>query len=160
MTEGEFNLQTTALGADADYLAPDGSEIRLLPAMKGGGLCHCTLPVGKTSSPVAHRQVEEIWYVASGEGEVWRKNADAEETVRVCARSSLTIPPRTAFQFRNTGDSPLCILIVTMPPWPGPQEAEKAEGVWPVTDGADADTGSASVVTELGAQTRERSEDK
>jgi mannose-6-phosphate isomerase-like protein (cupin superfamily) len=100
--------------------------------------------------------VEEIWYVASGEGEVWRKNSAAEETVRVSAGSSLTIPPRTTFQFRNTGDSPLCILIVTVPPWPGPQEAEKAEGVWPVTAGAAVDTGSASVIAEVGAQTRGR----
>jgi len=53
---------------------------------------------------------------------------------------------------------PLCILIVTMPPWPGPQEAEKAEGVWPVTAGAAADTGSASIVTETGARSRERRE--
>jgi mannose-6-phosphate isomerase-like protein (cupin superfamily) len=94
------------LKPDADYLAPDGSESRLLPTMKGGGLCHYTHPVGKTSSPVAHRQVEEVWYVASGEGGVWRKNAAGEETVRVCAGSSLTIPPRTAFRFRNTGGSP------------------------------------------------------
>jgi mannose-6-phosphate isomerase-like protein (cupin superfamily) len=99
--------------------------------MKGGGLCHCTLPAGKTSSPVAHRQVEEIWFVVSGDGEVWRKNAAAEETVGVCTGSSLTIPPCTSFQFRNTGATPLCILIVTMPPWPGRQEAEKAAGVWP-----------------------------
>ena len=72
MTDSEAVYRAVTLKPDADYLAPDGSEIRLLPAMKGGGLCHCTLPVGKTSAPVAHRQVEEIWYVASGEGEVWR----------------------------------------------------------------------------------------
>lgn len=133
MTDCQPTLQTISLKSDADYLAPDGSEIRLLPTMRGGGLCHCTLPVGKTSSPVAHRQVEEIWYVVSGEGEVWRKNAAAEEIVRVVAGTSLTIPPSTAFQFRNTGGSPLCILIATMPPWPGPQEAERAVGVWPTT---------------------------
>jgi mannose-6-phosphate isomerase-like protein (cupin superfamily) len=104
----------------ADYLTPDRSEIRLL---KGGGLRPCTLPAGMTSSPVAHRQVEEIWFVVSGEGEVWCKNAAAEETVRVCTGSSLTIPPRTSCQFLNTGGHPLCILIVTMPPWPGPEEA-------------------------------------
>lgn len=131
MTHSDPIFQTSALKSDADYLAPDGSEIRLLPAMKAGGLCHCTLAAGKISSPVAHRNVEEIWYVLDGEGEVWRKNAAAEETVRVGAGASLTIPPRTAFQFRNTGAGPLCILIVTMPQWPGPQEAEKAVGVWP-----------------------------
>ena len=106
-------VKNAACGQPSVLLAPNGSEIRLLPTMKGGGLCHCTLPAGKTSSPVAHRQVEEIWFVVSGEGEVWRKNAAAEETVGVCTGSSLTIPPCTSFQFRNTGATPLCILIVT-----------------------------------------------
>lgn len=126
----ELILQTRAFKEEADYLAPDGSEIRLLPTMKGGGLCHCTLPAGKTSSPVAHRHVEEIWYVLEGEGEVWRKASEAEEVVTISTGTSLTIPPRTAFQFRNTSVSPLRILIATMPPWPGPQEAEKADGIW------------------------------
>lgn len=124
------NLQKVELKEEADYLAPDGSEIRLLPTMKGGGLCHCTLPPGKTSSPVAHHHIEEIWYVLEGEGEVWRKVSETEEMVTVSAGTALTIPPHTAFQFRNTGSSPLRILIVTMPPWPGADEAEQVEGVW------------------------------
>ena len=134
ITDSNQVFETSTLKPDADYLAPDGSEIRLLPTMKGGGLCHCTLPAGKTSSPVVHRHVEEIWYILKGEGEVWRKYAqtpEAEETVRVSAGMSLTIPPRTSFQFRNTGAAPLCVLIVTMPPWPGPQEAEGTVGAWP-----------------------------
>jgi mannose-6-phosphate isomerase-like protein (cupin superfamily) len=131
MTDSDLTFQTSALKPNADYLAPDGSEIRQLPTTKGGGLCHCTLPAGKTTSPVSHNNVEEIWYVLEGQGEVWRKAAGAEGTVRVSAGTSLTIPPRTAFQFRNTGAGPLCILIVTMPPWPGPQEAAQAVGVWP-----------------------------
>ena len=134
MTDSRTLLQATALKGDADYLAPDGSEIRLLPEMTGGGLCHCTLPAGKTSSPVAHPNVEEIWYVMSGEGEVWRKSASEELIVPVRAGSSLTIPPHTSFQFRNTGDTSLCILIATMPPWPGPQEAMNVLGLWPVNE--------------------------
>ena len=130
MTDSESILQTVVLKSEADYLAPDGSEIRLLPTMKGGGLCHCTLPAGKTSSAVVHLQVEEIWYVLEGQGEVWRRNSGVEEIIRVSAGVSLTIPPRTAFQFRNTGVCALNILIVTMPLWPGPQEAEKAVGPW------------------------------
>ncbi|MCP3955399.1 MAG: cupin domain-containing protein [Desulfobacterales bacterium] len=125
-----MNFDTKQLPTSVDDLAPDGSEIRLLPTMKEGGLCHCTLPAGKTSLPVEHRHVEEIWYVIEGEGEVWRKASGAEEVVSVSAGTGLTIPPRTSFQFRNTGTSPLRILIATMPPWPGPQEAEKAVGPW------------------------------
>lgn len=130
MSDSEALFQTASIMPEADYLAPDGSQIRLLPAMKGGGLCHCTLPAGSTSSPVAHRQIEEIWYVLSGDGEVWRKSATAEQTVHVGAGSSLTIPPRTSFQFRNTGATPLRILIATMPPWPGSGEALSVPGPW------------------------------
>ena len=82
MANSDQILQTCALRPDADYLAPDGSEIRLLPAMQGGGLCHCTLPAGMTSSPVAHRSVEELWYILEGQGEVWRKSDGTEATVR------------------------------------------------------------------------------
>lgn len=89
--------------------------------MKGGGICHCTLPVGNTSSAVVHRNVEEIWYILDGEGEVWRKNDMREEVVQVTANMSLTIPPGTSFQFRNTGKLPLQILIVTMPPGQAPR---------------------------------------
>ena len=45
-----------------DYLAPDGSEIRLLLDMKGGGLCHCTLPPSGISRAIYHKSVEEICY--------------------------------------------------------------------------------------------------
>ena len=131
MPDSSQSFHTTTLKPLADYLAPDGSEIRLLTTMRGGGLCHCTLPAGKTSIPVAHRQVEEIWYVVEGVGEVWRENSEAEETVHVKPGTSLTVPPQTAFQFRNTGTGPLCFLIVTMPPWPGPQKAVPADGAWP-----------------------------
>ncbi len=125
-----MKFDTKKLPTRANERAPDGSEIRLLPKMNGGGLSHCTLLAGKTSYPVVHRHVEEIWYVLEGEGEVWRKNSGVEEIVSVCAGTSLTIPPHTAFQFRNTGAGPLHILIMTMPPWPGPQEAERAIGPW------------------------------
>ena len=125
-----MRLQIRLLARAPRETAPDGSEIRLLPRMKHGSLCHCTLPAGKTSAPVAHRRVEEIWYVLSGQGEIWRKHGEAAETVRVRAGTSLTIPPKTAFQFRAAGDTPLRILIVTMPPWPGMQEAKKARGIW------------------------------
>ena len=87
---------------------------------------------------MAYHHVEEIWCVLEGEGEVWRKNAAAEDVARVSAGTCLTIPSRTAIQFRNTGTGPPCILIVTMPPWSGPREAEKAVRVWPaaVAEGA------------------------
>ena len=48
---------------------------------------------------------------------------------------ALSIETGCRFQFRNTGDDDLCILIVTMPPWPGAHEARPATGRWPARNG-------------------------
>jgi len=102
--------------------------------MNGGGLAHCTLPVGSTSKPVYHRTVEEIWYFFEGQGQVWRKQDDREKVVDVHPGLSLTIPTETHFQFRNTGTEPLKFISVTMPPWPGEDEAVALEeGKWPLS---------------------------
>ena len=95
--------QTKRATAAPDYIAPDGSEIRTLPATERGSMAHCTLPVGVTTKAVAHRTVEEFWYFLEGEGEVWRDTSDPPVTP-VSAGVSLTIPTGTQFQFRNTGD--------------------------------------------------------
>jgi len=128
-------MQTRILSHNYDLLAPDGSEIRLLSQTLRGSMVHATLQSGKVSSPVKHRTVEEIWYVLEGRGEVWRKIGLVEDTSEVTVGSSLTIPTSASFQFRNTGDSPLTVLIVTMPPWPGEQEAEAIEGKWKASTG-------------------------
>ena len=126
----EQRFETKRLPQDYDYLAPDGSEIRLLTQVQGGGLCHCALPEAGVSEPVYHKTVEELWYCISGQGEVWRKQGFREEITPVYSGVSLSIPVGTAFQFRNTGVEPLCFLIATMPPWPGKEEAITAQGKW------------------------------
>lgn len=115
----------------ADYIAPDGSEIRLLPNVKGGGLCHCTLSPERTSLAVVHKNVEEIWYFIQGVGQVWRKQGQMEEEMTVRPGISLTIPVGVHFQFQNKGKEPLCFIIATMPPWPGPDEAIPVPNHWP-----------------------------
>ena len=114
-----------------EYLAPDCSEIRLLPEMKGGSMAHCTLPAGGISKPVHHRTVEEMWYCIEGDGEVWRRQDDREEVTHFIPGVSLTIPTGTHFQFRNTGETPLRFIIAAMPPWPGASEAVQLDkGYW------------------------------
>ncbi len=139
MASRESIVQTSTLKSDEDRVSPYGSEIRLLPTMKGGDLCHCKLPEGKTWSPVARRRVEEIWYLLEGGDEHQRKSSVAEDVVRVGPRMSLTFSPHTALQFRNTGTVPLGILIAIMPPCPGPRSAERAVGPWlpTITPGAE-----------------------
>jgi mannose-6-phosphate isomerase-like protein (cupin superfamily) len=116
-----------------DYLAPDGSEIRLLGSFDRGGLAHCTLHPGMTSSPVRHRTVHEIWFVMSGYGELWRSGPDGEAVVSLWPGVGIEIAKGTAFQFRTTGAECLRIAILTMPRWPGPSEAEPASNdLWQV----------------------------
>jgi mannose-6-phosphate isomerase-like protein (cupin superfamily) len=128
----EKPFQTMRPAPAPDALAPDGSEIRLLPVLDGGSMVHCTLPAGGVSRAVAHRTVEELWFFIAGEGEVWRRRGALEETVTVAPGIALTIPLGTHFQFRNTGSGPLEFIIVTMPPWPGDDEATPVEDHWAV----------------------------
>jgi mannose-6-phosphate isomerase-like protein (cupin superfamily) len=91
------------------------------------------LPPGAVSKAVAHKTVEEIWYVVAGAGRLWRGRDSAEEIVGLAAGLSLTIPVGTRFQFRNDGDAPLQIVAATVPPWPGDGEAFAAKGPWTAT---------------------------
>jgi mannose-6-phosphate isomerase-like protein (cupin superfamily) len=113
--------------------APDGSEVRVLLGLQGGGMAHFELAPGTTATAVSHRTVEEIWYVISGRGEMWRKQRDREEVVPVHPGVSLTIPLETHFQFRSFGCEPLAAIGVTMPPWPGDDEAFVVDGIWKPT---------------------------
>ena len=128
----EFRIETMRLPDGYDVLAPDGSEIRELLATKGGSMVHCALPRGTASRPVSHRNVEELWYFIQGTGQVWRKRGDQEAVVEVGPGTCISIEPGVHFQFRNTGDEDLCFIIVTMPPWPGEQEAVHAPGCWEI----------------------------
>jgi mannose-6-phosphate isomerase-like protein (cupin superfamily) len=124
---------TKRLPAGRDAVAPDGSDVRLLLALPGGGMAHFALPPGHTSTAVTHRTVEEIWFFLSGRGEMWRRQDGREEVVPVEPGVSVTIPRGTRFQFRAFGDEPLTALGVTMPPWPGDGEAVVVRGTWDPT---------------------------
>jgi mannose-6-phosphate isomerase-like protein (cupin superfamily) len=113
----------------ADAIAPDGSEIYfLVGGARRASLVEVRLPAGRTSRPVRHRSVEEIWYFLSGEGRVWRRPPGAEGAAeQVGPGSVLTIPTGWAFQFQAAPDTELRFLCYTSPPWPGDQEAEPVE---------------------------------
>ncbi len=128
------DLDRKHLAADYDVLAPDGSEIRLLAQTGRGSMVHCTLPPGQVSVAVAHRTVEEVWYCLEGTGQVWRRLDGAQRIVDMAPGVSFSIPVGARFQFRNTGKRPLRFIIVTMPPWPGEQEAYPVPGHWPTEE--------------------------
>jgi mannose-6-phosphate isomerase-like protein (cupin superfamily) len=121
---------TIALADAPRVKAPDGSDVRPLLALGGGSLAHFELAAGRTSVAVAHRSVEEIWFVTGGRGEMWRKAGGRDEITTLAAGVSLTIPAGTAFQFRSLGSEPLTVIATTMPPWPGEGEAYEVAGRW------------------------------
>ena len=126
-------FETKFLPPDPDAVAPDGSEVRVLLQVQGGGLAHFELAAGQTSVAVRHRTVEEIWYFLHGRGEMWRKRGEEEEVVAVSAGACITIPLGTAFQFRVTGEEPLAAIGATIPLWPGAGEATIVSGPWEPT---------------------------
>jgi mannose-6-phosphate isomerase-like protein (cupin superfamily) len=126
-------FSTKYLPAQRDAVAPDGSDVRLLLRLKGGSMIHFELAPNRTSKAVTHRTVEEIWYFVSGRGQVWRKQNGQATVVDVYPGVSLTIPLGTQFQFRSFGHEPLAAIGVTMPPWPGDDEAIIVRGEWEPT---------------------------
>ena len=126
-------FRTLQLPADPTVVAPDGSDVRVLLSLSGGGMAHFALAAGRVSAAVRHRTVEEIWYVVAGAGRMWRAAPDGTTAVvDLTPGTCLTIPVGTAFQFRADRDAegPLAVVGVTMPPWPGDDEAEPADGPW------------------------------
>ena len=130
-------FQSMRLPVARDIVAPDGSDVRILLGLTGGGMAHFELPPGHTSTAVTHRTVEEIWFFVSGRGEMWRRQGTREEIVPVEAGVCLTVPLGTRFQFRAFGGEPLAALAVTMPPWPGDDEAVVVAEKWEPTVGSD-----------------------
>lgn len=119
---------TMQLPAEPTTVAPDGSDVRMLLALDAGSMAHFTLASRRMSNPVRHRTVEEIWFVVSGRGEMWREQDGREEIVALAPGVCLSIPVGTRFQFRALGPGPLSAIGVTMPPWPGDAEAIAVPG--------------------------------
>ena len=125
-----MTFETRRIAGPPDVVAPDGSEVRVLCGLSRGGLAVFSLRPQAVSKAVAHRTVEEIWYVISGRGRIWRKLGQREEIDEIDAGVSLNLPTGTHFQFRCDSPEPLTVLGATMPPWPGEDEAYLVEGVW------------------------------
>ncbi|HYB15742.1 MAG TPA: cupin domain-containing protein [Streptosporangiaceae bacterium] len=115
-----------------DAAAPDGSDVRVLLRLSRGSMAHFELGAGRVSRAVTHHSVEEIWYILRGRGQMWRRQGDRQEIVPLRPGTCISIPQGTHFQFRVAGSGPLAAVGVTMPPWPGADEAYEVPGAWAV----------------------------
>lgn len=115
-----------------EVMAPDGSAVRPLCALPGtASFAQFELGPGQTAKAVSHATVEEVWFVTSGSGEMWRSQGGEEEVTKLEPGVCLTIPLGTTFQFR-AGAQGLKAVAVTVPPWPvdSPNEARFDSGPW------------------------------
>ena len=124
------DFATLTLPTDPTVVAPDGCDVRVLLGLQAGGMAHFQLAAGQTARAVVHRTVEEVWYVVGGRGEMWRRAGGREEVTVLEPGVCLTLPLGTHFQFRAAADQPVSAVAITMPPWPGPDEAVWVAGPW------------------------------
>ncbi|MBV9206140.1 MAG: cupin domain-containing protein [Actinobacteria bacterium] len=118
------------LPGSPDAVAPDGSDVRVLLRTGRGSMAHFELGAGRVSRAVTHRSVDEIWYILTGHGEMWRRQGERQETVALTPGTCVSIPAGTHFQFRAGAGGALAAVGVTMPPWPGADEAYPVSGPW------------------------------
>jgi len=125
-----MEFATQLLDTAPEVTAPDGSAVRILVRTTRGSMARFSLPPFAVSRPVAHHTVEEVWFFLSGTGRMWRRTSGGEAVVTVGPGVSISLPAGTAFQFRSDSADPLQAVGVTMPPWPGDDEAYVVEGIW------------------------------
>ena len=82
---------------------------------------------GESGDRPRHR--ERVLACSLGRGQNVATRRHGGETTVLERGVSIDIPVGTAFQYRCTGVDPLQFLCITMPPWPGNQEATVIEAV-------------------------------
>jgi mannose-6-phosphate isomerase-like protein (cupin superfamily) len=126
-------MQTRPFPSAPDARSPAGAEIRYLIEGETGNMIHSTVAPGQVNRATVHATVSEFWHVLAGEGQLWRRDGRSEATAVLTAGVTIDIPVGTAFQYRCTGADPLQFLCISMPRWPGDQEATFVEGPWTPT---------------------------
>lgn len=126
-------MQTVSVPNEYHHIAPDGAEVRELMANQLGGIAHCILPQGTVSNITRHKTISEFWHILSGKGAIWRRNNHEEQITQLEPGVTIDIPSGTDFQYRSD-EGNLVFICVTMPPWPGADEASYLEqGAWEPT---------------------------
>ncbi len=123
-------MKETALLLNPDAKSPAGADIRFIMDGTTGNMIHSTVPAGQINKATIHATVSEFWHILEGEGEIWRRDSNEERVTSLVAGVSIDIPVGTAFQYRNVGRVPLKFICISMPPWPGDDEATHLQGAW------------------------------
>jgi len=125
------HVKTTTFEAAERGRSPLGAHIRFLMDGPHGNMIHSTVPPGMVGRACHFRTIDEYWYVLSGEGEIWRRTPDGQESItRLTPGVCIDIPLGTAFQYRCTASVALVCTVTALPPWPGDEEAVIVDGPW------------------------------
>ena len=95
---------------------PHGSGIRPLIDRTTSAITQCslaeeTLPPGCAVTPHHHREIEEIYYVVSGQGLM----TVGDETREVNAGDAIYVPRNHQHSLNNTGSEPIRLILVCGP---------------------------------------------
>ncbi len=126
-------MKQTRLPEVSDAKSPAGADIRFIMDGPTGNMIHSTVPPGQINRATRHKTVSEFWHVLEGKGEIWRREGKSESVVVLEAGVSIDLPTGTAFQYRAADTGPLKFICISMPPWPGDEEAEYVDGPWTAT---------------------------
>ena len=104
------------------------------------GFVVATRMPGDDANAIYRRTMDEDFFIISGNGEFWTKDAEKETgPFKVAAGDFILNPKGMHIQFRNIGDSPLRMIVTTNPPydtvvvkWPEDEHKEIHEviGFW------------------------------
>lgn len=126
-------MKATLLPEHPDAKSPAGADIRYLVGGKTGNMIHSTVPAHQVNKATVHATVTEFWYILEGHGEIWRDDGTESCVTVLVPGTSLDIPAKTTFQYRNVSDVDLKFICIAMPPWPGDSEASNVKGKWQPT---------------------------
>src|SRR6187455_1301871 len=75
------HVKTTSVETAEHGRSPLGAYVRFLMHGPHGNMIHSTVPPGMVGRACHFRTIEEYWYVLAGEGEIWRRAPDGDESI-------------------------------------------------------------------------------
>ncbi len=122
-------FQTISIGAAGSETAPDGSNVRPLLRFPTGSMARFEFSSGQVSHAVRHPDLDELWYVIDGCGELWRQQGGASSIESLGPGTCISIPRNTEFQCR-AGKAGMTVIAVTLPAWSDDANAVSVTGHW------------------------------
>lgn len=122
-------FQTLPIDEAGTETAPDGSNVRPLLRFPSGSMARFEFSAGQVSQAVWHPELDELWYVIDGSGEMWRKKDQISSIDALAPGTCVSIPRHTAFQCR-AGRAGMIVIAVTLPAWSGDSNVIAAIGPW------------------------------